>query len=330
VSVEERLVEADGVREVPADASWRPPAALGPCCPAWLGSTGSGSGVGAMQLLGRSPGGRCLGGMLLSLAKLGHRGGQVEAGQQRGDGERAVAADIADQCEQPGGGAPLGSAAGVRRDTSVSRTGGPVIGVRRSPQLRVMQCPSGRMEDVSRRPGRIGGAHRVPAGAASNVLRGRGSLTSGVPVERFAFRSSPPGRARVPPGSVGSPGPRSSKLRRGQLRCQPSSSVPQRCPVLADVADKRDSVAGNLTRIDLAEPQPHQNARLTQPGEEPSLVPRVCRSIKDFVPEQAMCDLARDLPVQGLLGYRGPASAELRQCEIAGLGADICPRLIGG
>ena len=44
--------------------------------------------------------------MLLSLAKLGHRGGQVEeTGQQRGDGERAAAADVADQCEQPGGGA---------------------------------------------------------------------------------------------------------------------------------------------------------------------------------------------------------------------------------
>jgi hypothetical protein len=29
----------------------------------------------------------------------------------------------------------------------------------------------------------------------------------------------------------------------------------------------------------------HQHACLAQPGEEPSLVSRVCRSIKDFVPE---------------------------------------------
>lgn len=40
-----------------------------------------------MQMLGGSPGGRCLGGMLLSLAKLCHRDGQVEeTGQQRADG----------------------------------------------------------------------------------------------------------------------------------------------------------------------------------------------------------------------------------------------------
>jgi hypothetical protein len=59
-----------------------------------------------MQMLRSSPGCRCLRGVLLSLAKFGHRGGQVEeAGQQRGDGERAVAADVADQCEQPGGSA---------------------------------------------------------------------------------------------------------------------------------------------------------------------------------------------------------------------------------
>ena len=246
--------------------------------------------------------------MLLSLAKLGHRGGQVEeAGQQRGDGERAVAADIADQCEQPGGGAQLRSAVGVRRNTSVGWAGGPVICVRRPPQLRVMQRSGGRMEGVGRRPGRVGGRGRMPAGAAANVLRGRGSLTSGVPVERFAFRSGPPGRARLPPGSARSPGPRSSKLRQGQLRRQPSASVPQRCPVLADVAGERDSVAGDLAGIDLAEPQPHQHARLTQPGEEPSLVPRVCRSIKDFVPEQATGDLARDLAVQAFLGLTRPS-----------------------
>jgi hypothetical protein len=35
-----------------------------------------------MQMLSCAPGGRCLRGVLLSLAKLGHRGGQVEeAGQ---------------------------------------------------------------------------------------------------------------------------------------------------------------------------------------------------------------------------------------------------------
>jgi len=73
-----------------------------------------------MQMLGCSPGGRCLRSVLLSPAKLGHRGGQVEkTGHQHGDGERAVAADVADQREQPRGCAQLGSAAGVRRDASV-------------------------------------------------------------------------------------------------------------------------------------------------------------------------------------------------------------------
>jgi hypothetical protein len=59
-----------------------------------------------MQMLSCSPGGRCLRSVLLSLAEFGHRSGQVEeAGHQRDDGERAVAADVADQREQPGGGA---------------------------------------------------------------------------------------------------------------------------------------------------------------------------------------------------------------------------------
>jgi len=106
--VEEHLIEADGLREVAARGGWRgcPAAVLGPRCPAWLGHTGSGPGVRAIQMLGCSPGGRCLRGVLLSLAKLGHRRGQLEeAGQQPGDGGCAVAADVADQCEQPCGGA---------------------------------------------------------------------------------------------------------------------------------------------------------------------------------------------------------------------------------
>jgi hypothetical protein len=49
-----------------------------------------------MQMLSCPPSGRCLRSVLLSLAKLGHSGGQVEeAGQQGGDGEHAVAADVA-------------------------------------------------------------------------------------------------------------------------------------------------------------------------------------------------------------------------------------------
>lgn len=78
--VEERLVETEGDGEVAARGGWRgrPTSMLGPCCPAWLVSTGSGPGVGAMQMLSCSPGGRCLHGVLLSLAKLGHRSSQVE------------------------------------------------------------------------------------------------------------------------------------------------------------------------------------------------------------------------------------------------------------
>jgi hypothetical protein len=101
--VKERLAKADGLREVAARGGWRthPAGVLVPCCPARLGSTGSSPGVGAMQMLGSSPGGRCLRRVLLSLAKLSHRGGQVEEiGHQDGDGERAVATDVAEQREQ--------------------------------------------------------------------------------------------------------------------------------------------------------------------------------------------------------------------------------------
>jgi len=71
-------------------------------------------------MLSCSPGGRCLRSVLLSLAKLAHRGGQVEeTGHQRGNGERAVAADVADQCEQPGDGTQLVSTAGAKRNASI-------------------------------------------------------------------------------------------------------------------------------------------------------------------------------------------------------------------
>jgi len=73
-----------------------------------------------MQMLCRSPGCCCLRSVLLSLAKLGHRGGQVEeTGHQRSDGERAVAADVAYQCEQPGDGTQLVSTAGAKRNASM-------------------------------------------------------------------------------------------------------------------------------------------------------------------------------------------------------------------
>lgn len=114
--VEEHIVKAYGPREVAARGGWRgcPAGVLGPCCPAWLGSTGFGPRVGSMQMLRRSPGGCCLRGVLLSLAKLGHCGGQVEeTGHQPGNGERAVAANVADQREQTCGGAEPVSAAGV-------------------------------------------------------------------------------------------------------------------------------------------------------------------------------------------------------------------------
>ena len=100
--VDERIFEAEGLGEVAARGGWRscPASVLGSCRPACLGSTGPGPGVGAVQMLGCSPGGRCLCGVLLSLAKLSNRSGQVEeTGQQRGDSERAAAADVADQCE---------------------------------------------------------------------------------------------------------------------------------------------------------------------------------------------------------------------------------------
>ncbi len=119
---EEHLVETEGDGEVAARGGWRgcPAGVLRPCCPARLGSTGSGPGVGAMQMLCRSPGGCCLRSVLLSLAKLGHRGGQVEeTGHQRSDGERAVAADVAYQCEQPGDGTQLVSTAGAKRNASM-------------------------------------------------------------------------------------------------------------------------------------------------------------------------------------------------------------------
>jgi hypothetical protein len=159
--VEGYPVETEGPREVAARGGWRgcPAGVLGPRCPAWLGSTESGLGMGAMQMLRRSPGGRCLRGVLLGLAKLGHCSDQVEeTGHQRGNSECAVAADVADQCKQRSGGAQPVSAAGVKRDTSVGWAGGPVIGVCRPPQLRVTQRPGCRMEDVGRRG-------RVPAAA---------------------------------------------------------------------------------------------------------------------------------------------------------------------
>ena len=159
----------------------------------------------------------------------------------------------------------------------------------------------------------------------ADVLCSSDGLAGRVPVERLALGAGPPGRARVPASLAGSLGPRSPQSGRGQLWCQPSASVPQRRPVLTNMAGERDGVASDLIGIDLAEPQPHQHARLAQPGEEPGLVRSVCRSVDNFVTEQATRDLARDLMLQSLFRWPGPAGAELRQREIGGELATAVP-----
>ena len=71
--------------------------------------------------------------------------------------------------------------------------------------------------------------------------------------------------------------------------------------VLAGVPGERDGVAGDLARVDLAEPQPHQHAALAQPGEEPGLVLRLLRRRGDPGPEHGPGHHAVDRRAEALV-----------------------------
>ena len=97
-------------------------------------------------------------------AQLGDRDGQCrQVRDERDGGQRAVAADLAGQGDQPGGGAQLASLAGGAWYPAVPVAGGAVVAVRGAAQLRVAQRPRRDVQGVGRRPGRIGGRGRIAA-----------------------------------------------------------------------------------------------------------------------------------------------------------------------
>lgn len=73
------------------------------------------------------PGGGGLGGVLLGLAQIGDRGGQV--GDQRDGDQRGIASDLAGHRQQPGGGSQLVPLPGGRRYPAVAGTRGPIVAV---------------------------------------------------------------------------------------------------------------------------------------------------------------------------------------------------------
>lgn len=104
VAVERHLVETEGLGEISAGACWRgrSPGLFGPCCPAWLGSTGSPLSESLMQTLGCRPGGCCLRCVLLRVSEFGDRRRQVdEFCCQGGSHEGATAASFTRQGDEP-------------------------------------------------------------------------------------------------------------------------------------------------------------------------------------------------------------------------------------
>ena len=176
----------------------------------------------------------------------------------------AATADITRQCQEPRGGAQTVSVPRAAWTPSIWRAGCAVVGIRRALQRRVTERPCRYTEGGGRRPGSVGRHVRVGTGAAADVLRGRSSLPRRMPEEHVAFRGGEPERPGALSGAVPDLVPAAAQLRQGQFSGQPPASVPTGCTVFGHVTGERHRVPGDLARIDLAEPHPHQHARLAQ------------------------------------------------------------------
>src|SRR6266568_601650 len=87
------------------------------------------------------------------------------------------------------------------------------------------------------------------------------------------------------------------------------------------MAGQGDGVSGDLTRIDLAEPQPHLQTSVTQPGEEPRLIMCLPGRLGHDVPEHRASDrdwhlLPQEMAVRSCRCT--PACPQLRQRQVGG------------
>jgi hypothetical protein len=86
------------------------------------------------------------------------------------------------------------------------------------------------------------------------------------------------------------------------------------------VAGEGDGISGDLSRIDLAEPQPHQDASLAQPGEEPGLIGRLFRRSGERSSQRAADRRRRNIRPGERPVFRGsgPAGPQFRQGQVGG------------
>src|SRR2546430_1088304 len=76
--------------------------------------------------------------------------------------------------------------------------------------------------------------------------------------EGVAFGGRNPERPQVLRGAAPSPVPAAPQTGQGEPSGEPPAAVPGLCSVRPGIAGERDGIPGDLSRIGLTEPQPHQ------------------------------------------------------------------------
>ena len=175
----------------------------------------------------------------------------------------------------------------ARRDPPVGGAGGAVVGVGGTSQVRVAQRPRRDVQRVGGRPRGVRRGARIGHGAVADVFGGGPGLAGRVPVDLVPFRGGEPWRSGTFRCPARWPVPALPQAGQGEPGGQPAAAVPQRCSVRPGVAGEGDGIPGDLSRIGLAEPHPHQHPGLAQPGEEPGLVGRLFRRLGDRGPQRA-------------------------------------------
>ena len=182
---------------------------------------------GSVQLFGGGVGCGGLGGVLLGFAEFGDGFGECgQPGDEDDRGHGAVAGQVGERGQQPGGLAELVPSPRRWRDTAKGRACGAVVGVGGLAQDAAAEHGGGRVQGVGGGPGGVGGGSRVGPGQVADLRCGVGGGAGGMVPDRVAFLG---GEGQIRPagcGPVRGPpllqlGPAQIRLRVSRRRTRP-------------------------------------------------------------------------------------------------------------
>ena len=188
-------------------------------------------------------------------------------------GQGAVAGQVGERADQPGGLAqPVPGRAGGR-DAPVRRAGGAVVGVGGLAQDAAAERGGGHVQRVRGGPRGVGGSGRVASRERADLRGGLGRdpggvLPPGVPLRRRQAGIGRRGPARPTAGTAWA---RSGRRRACRPRTTPGS------PSLPGVTGQGDGVPGDLARVRGAVPLPDQHPGLAPAGRR---TPPRCQTLR--------------------------------------------------